>query len=90
VQTIAVASAEQGRGLGARLLTELLRAATGFGCREVFLEVRADNERAQRLYMRFGFETVGVRRGYYQPGNHDAWTMRRDHTKGEGEGDTDR
>ncbi|MGP3971858.1 ribosomal protein S18-alanine N-acetyltransferase [Streptomyces sp. 6N223] len=81
VQTIAVAPAEQGRGLGARLLTELLRAATGFGCREVFLEVRADNERAQRLYKRFGFEAVGIRRGYYQPGNHDALTMRRDHAE---------
>jgi ribosomal-protein-alanine N-acetyltransferase len=81
VQTIAVAPAEQGRGLGARLLAELLDAATDFGCREVFLEVRTDNERAQRLYKGFGFEPVGIRRGYYQPGNHDALTMRRDHER---------
>jgi ribosomal-protein-alanine N-acetyltransferase len=81
VQTIAVAPEEQGHGLGARLLTALLDAATDFGCREVFLEVRTDNERAQRLYARFGFHATGVRRGYYQPGNHDALTMRRDHQK---------
>lgn len=79
VQTIAVAPAHQGTGLGRRLLTELLSAATAFGCREVFLEVRVDNDRAQRLYSRFGFEPVGVRRGYYQPGGHDALVMRRDH-----------
>lgn len=77
VQTIAVAPAHQGTGLGARLLAALLAAATEFGCREVFLEVRVDNERAQRLYTRFGFEPLGIRRGYYQPGNHDALVMRR-------------
>lgn len=77
VQTIAVAPAHQGTGLGARLLTELLAAATAFACQEVFLEVRADNLRAQRLYRRFGFEPVGVRRGYYQPGSVDALVMRR-------------
>lgn len=79
VQTIAVAPGHQGTGLGSRLLTDLLTAATGFGCREVFLEVRVDNERAQRLYTRFGFQPMGIRRGYYQPGNHDALVMRRDH-----------
>ncbi|MDB1087418.1 ribosomal protein S18-alanine N-acetyltransferase [Streptomyces sp. ACA25] len=81
VQTLAVAPEHEGTGLGTRLLTELLSAATGFGSREVFLEVRVDNARAQRLYTRFGFEPVGVRRGYYQPGNHDALVMRRDHTR---------
>jgi ribosomal-protein-alanine N-acetyltransferase len=79
VQTIAVHTAHQGTGLGARLLAELLGAATGFGCQDVYLEVRVDNTRAQRLYTRFGFEPVGIRRGYYQPGDHDALVMRRPH-----------
>ncbi|MFI5620654.1 ribosomal protein S18-alanine N-acetyltransferase [Streptomyces sp. NPDC051567] len=77
VQTIAVAPDTWGTGLGARLLTDLLRAATAFECAEVLLEVRVDNTRAQRLYERFGFEPVGFRRGYYQPGNVDALVMRR-------------
>ncbi|WP_173405728.1 MULTISPECIES: ribosomal protein S18-alanine N-acetyltransferase [Streptomycetaceae] len=76
VQTIAVARDRWGSGLGARLLTELLRQATAFECREVLLEVRVDNTRAQRLYERFGFEPIGFRRGYYQPGNVDALVMR--------------
>ncbi|MCS0637133.1 ribosomal protein S18-alanine N-acetyltransferase [Streptomyces sp. LP05-1] len=76
VQTIAVAREQWGTGLGARLLTELLRHATAFECEEVLLEVRVDNARAQRLYERFGFRPIGFRRGYYQPGNIDALVMR--------------
>jgi ribosomal-protein-alanine N-acetyltransferase len=76
VQTIAVARDQWGTGLGATLLTELLRAATAFECAEVMLECRVDNVRAQKLYERFGFEPIGFRRGYYQPGNVDALVMR--------------
>ncbi|RKN08088.1 ribosomal protein S18-alanine N-acetyltransferase [Streptomyces radicis] len=77
VMTIGVTGARQGRGLGALVLAELLAAAEEFACDEVLLEVRVDNAPAQRLYQRFGFVRIGVRRGYYQPGNHDALVMRR-------------
>ncbi|WP_066949592.1 ribosomal protein S18-alanine N-acetyltransferase [Streptomyces lushanensis] len=76
VQTIAAARDRWGTGLGSRLLTDLLQHATAFECEEVLLEVRVDNPRAQRLYERFGFEPIGFRRGYYQPGNVDALVMR--------------
>ncbi|KES08158.1 alanine acetyltransferase [Streptomyces toyocaensis] len=76
IQTIAVTRDHWGTGLGSRLLTELLRAATAFECADVMLECRVDNVRAQKLYERFGFEIIGVRRGYYQPGNVDALVMR--------------
>ncbi|WP_437023068.1 ribosomal protein S18-alanine N-acetyltransferase [Streptomyces sp. enrichment culture] len=76
VQTIAVARDQWGTGLGSRLLAGLLRAATAFECAEVLLECRVDNVRAQKLYERFGFEPIGLRRGYYQPGNVDALVMR--------------
>ncbi|MFG2195310.1 ribosomal protein S18-alanine N-acetyltransferase [Streptomyces sp. NPDC048639] len=77
IQTIAAARAYWGTGLGARLLGDLLAGATDFECREVLLEVRVDNTRAQRLYERFGFEPIGLRPNYYQPGNVDAVVMRR-------------
>lgn len=76
VQTIAVLPECQGRGVGAALLRALLAEAGRRGCSEVFLEVRADNPRAQSLYEWFGFETVGTRPGYYQPSNTDALVMR--------------
>ncbi|MCZ4120560.1 ribosomal protein S18-alanine N-acetyltransferase [Streptomyces sp. H39-S7] len=76
VQTIAAARDHWGSGLGSRLLADLMQQATAFECHEVLLEVRVDNLRAQRLYERFGFEPIGFRKGYYQPGNVDALVMR--------------
>jgi len=75
VQTIGVTRARWGRGLGATLLADLLADAEQRGVDTVLLEVRADNERAQSLYQRFGFVHVGVRRGYYQPSGTDAVVM---------------
>jgi [ribosomal protein S18]-alanine N-acetyltransferase len=77
VLTIAVAEGHWGQGIGSALLTNLLDEAGRHDCSEVFLEVRADNPRAQDLYRRFGFEHVGIRRGYYQPSGTDAIVMRR-------------
>ncbi|MFC5906897.1 ribosomal protein S18-alanine N-acetyltransferase [Streptacidiphilus monticola] len=76
VQTIAVAREHWGTGLGARLLTRLVTQAAQADCTDLLLEVRVDNERAQRLYERFGFEPVGIRRNYYQPSGTDALVMR--------------
>jgi [ribosomal protein S18]-alanine N-acetyltransferase len=77
VLTIAVATSRWGQGVGSGLLTALLTEARRRGCTEAFLEVRADNERAQRLYQWYGFAQIGIRRGYYQPSGMDAIVMRR-------------
>ncbi|HVT68387.1 MAG TPA: ribosomal protein S18-alanine N-acetyltransferase [Trebonia sp.] len=78
VLTIAVRPAYWSQGIGSALLGALLAAARERGCAEVFLEVRADNPRAHGLYLRRGFEEIGVRRGYYQPSGTDAIVMRKD------------
>src|SRR5262249_5653069 len=75
VLTLGVAPAEQRRGLGAALLRDLLAAAERAGAHQVFLDVRADNLVAQRLYARHGFVAIGLRRRYYQPSGTDAITM---------------
>ncbi|HTA01043.1 MAG TPA: ribosomal protein S18-alanine N-acetyltransferase [Streptosporangiaceae bacterium] len=78
VLTIAVATGRWGQGIGTALLDRLLAEARSRGCTEVFLEVRADNTRAQRLYRWRGFTDVGIRRAYYQPSGTDAIVMRLD------------
>jgi [ribosomal protein S18]-alanine N-acetyltransferase len=78
VVTLAVAGRWQGHGIGAALLAGLLAEARRRDCREVFLEVRVDNLRAQQLYLSRGFEQVGIRRGYYQPSGADALVLRLD------------
>jgi ribosomal-protein-alanine N-acetyltransferase len=76
VLTLAVAEDRWGQRIGAALLDGLLAEAARRGCTEVFLEVRVDNDRAQRLYLGRGFTEIGIRRGYYQPSGTDALVMR--------------
>lgn len=64
---ITVKPESQGRGLGLRLLEHLMREAAGHQARECFLEVRASNQAAYRLYERYGFNEIGRRRDYYPP-----------------------
>lgn len=76
VQTVAVAPSAQGTGVGRVLLDALVAEAARRGAAAVLLEVRADNVAARTLYERTGFERIGVRRRYYQPGDVDAHVMR--------------
>jgi ribosomal-protein-alanine N-acetyltransferase len=78
INNIAVRRDRQRSGIGRALLDDLIGEATRRGVRHLLLEVAADNAPAQRLYARYGFEAVGVRRGYYQPSNTDAVVMRVD------------
>ncbi|OBG22395.1 ribosomal protein S18-alanine N-acetyltransferase [Mycobacterium sp. 852002-51057_SCH5723018] len=75
VHTIGVDPAYQGRGIGRRLLDDLLAFADGGA---VYLEVRTDNEAAIALYRSSGFEQIGLRRRYYRVSGADAYTMRRE------------
>jgi hypothetical protein len=45
------------------------------GARAISLEVRVTNWAAQRIYARFGFRPVGIRRNYYQEVQEDALIM---------------
>lgn len=67
------------QGCGKRLLQEALQNLAAQGVKEVFLEVRAGNEPAERLYAQFGAVEVGLRPGYYslpEGGRADARVLR--------------
>ena len=74
IHTIGVDPAYQGRGIGRRMMTDLLTDADSV----VYLEVRIDNPTAIALYTSLGFATVGLRKRYYRASGADAFTMRRD------------
>ncbi|MEV0454495.1 ribosomal protein S18-alanine N-acetyltransferase [Catellatospora methionotrophica] len=78
VNNIAVRRDAQRRGIGRALLEALLAEGRRHQVKQVLLEVAADNAAAQRLYAAYGFEVVGIRKGYYQPSNTDALVMRRE------------
>jgi len=73
---IAVAPPYQGQGVGSHLLSVILGEALVRQVRRAFLEVRPSNRKAIRLYEKFGFDKVGVRRRYYRDGE-DALIMER-------------
>ncbi len=75
ITNIAVDPECRRRGIGKRLLQELLDRARDFGARSVTLEVRRSNVAAQRLYEGQGFEARGVRKGYYTDTGDDAIVM---------------
>lgn len=62
---IAVRPDFRGTGIGRRLVEQFLAEAKERGSRRIFLEMRAGNP-AEHLYRKFGFEQVGLRKGYYR------------------------
>ncbi len=75
VTTFAVLPEWRRRGIGARLMLELMRLAADLNARIVTLEVRLSNHPARALYSRFGFHPVGLRPRYYSDNNEDALIM---------------
>jgi [ribosomal protein S18]-alanine N-acetyltransferase len=76
VANVAVAPEWRGRGGGGLLLDALLDRAREVGVSQVFLEVRASNRSADRLYRSRGFRQVGLRRDYYSRPREDARVLR--------------
>jgi ribosomal-protein-alanine N-acetyltransferase len=75
VTTIAVDPDWQRQGVASRLLVTLAQEAIVRGAIALTLEVRLSHHGAQRLYQRFGFKAVGVRKGYYADTGEDALIM---------------
>ena len=75
ITEIAVRENLRGRGYGELLLIGSLRAAVEYGSKVMTLEARVSNFIAQRLYEKYGFKTVGIRRAYYSDNREDAVIM---------------
>ena len=61
--------------IATRLMLALMDEARNRGARAVTLEVRKANTGAQVMYRLFGFQVVGLRRGYYVETGEDAYIM---------------
>jgi len=75
VMTLAVREDRRRRGVGARLLLELIRRSERKGARFLTLEVRKSNQAAIELYGRFGFQIMGERKHYYLDNLENALIM---------------
>jgi ribosomal-protein-alanine N-acetyltransferase len=83
VTTIAVDPEHRGRGLGEQLLIHLLDEAMTRGASWITLEVRESNNVAQRLYRKYGFTNVSIRRAYYSDNSENAVVMWAGNLRGE-------
>ena len=71
---LCVEPGEQGRGLAKILLHEAEKTCLRHDIQSMLLEVRKSNHRAVSLYLKDGFNEIGVRRKYYpaRKGREDA------------------
>jgi ribosomal-protein-alanine N-acetyltransferase len=72
IVTIAVRASHRRSGIGERLLITAIETAMAERQETITLEVRASNEAAQRLYEKYRFQRVGLRKRYYTDNNEDA------------------
>ena len=75
ITTIAVRPEFMRKHIGEALMVNILNDCYASGIKYLTLEVRASNIPAIELYKKYGFNSLGTRKGYYQDNNEDALIM---------------
>ena len=83
VMNVAVDPDHRGRGIATMLIERLFELTEDDVRRGYTLEVRVSNTTAIELYERLGFQSRGIRRGYYTDNREDALIMWKDAGDGE-------
>lgn len=65
ITDIVVKKSYRRNGIGNLLLQKLIELTKKLNYTELTLEVNANNEIAKKLYLKFGFKELGVRKKYY-------------------------
>lgn len=75
VTNIAVSPDYRRKHIGEALLTSIIDECYRNMVKYITLEVRVSNTPAISLYEKYGFKSLGARKGYYQDNNEDALIM---------------
>ena len=75
ITTLAVAPEFKRKKIGEALLIKSIKDCYKNEIKYVTLEVRVSNDAAIKLYEKYGFKSLGSRKGYYQNNNEDALIM---------------
>jgi ribosomal-protein-alanine N-acetyltransferase len=75
ITTLAVEPAMRGKRIGERMLIRLLQEGMKRGALRATLEVRQRNEVAHKLYLKYGFKDVAIRKRYYSDNRENAIIM---------------
>ena len=75
ITNIAVSVDHRRMGIGNKLLQKIIDDCYENKAKYITLEVRVSNTPAISLYEKYGFKSLGVRKGYYQDNNENALIM---------------
>ena len=75
ITNIAVSPDFRRQKIGERLLRQIIDDCYKNKAKYITLEVRVSNNPAIKMYEKYGFKSLGVRKGYYQDNNEDALIM---------------
>ena len=75
ITTIAVKKDYMRKHIGEAIIVKILEDCYKEGIKYLTLEVRVSNIAAIGLYTKYGFNSLGTRKGYYQDNNEDALIM---------------
>lgn len=75
IMNVAVDPSYQSLGVGTMMMNHITDLAQQKNMYTMTLEVRVSNEKAIRLYKKYGFEIVYTREKYYSDNNEDAYVM---------------
>lgn len=75
VANVGVAQNYRGEGIGSSLVNYAIERAREMKMSFISLEVRPSNETAVKIYERFGFERVGLRKNFYSEPKEDGLIM---------------
>ena len=78
ITTLAVSPRFRKKGIGTKLIAQLIADAKAKGLKKLYLEVRQSNVAAQKIYKKLGFKILDRRREYYQHPGEDALVMQND------------
>ncbi|MDC3067912.1 GNAT family N-acetyltransferase [Paracoccaceae bacterium] len=56
----------RGKGIGKKLMENIIRFSEDYGANEIILEVGIDNMAAKNLYISLNFKKCGIRKNYYK------------------------
>lgn len=71
ITNIATEPEARNKGVATAVIEAIKKEAVKAGAGSLFLEVRASNEKAIRVYERCGFERLGLRRNFYEKPRED-------------------
>ena len=75
ITNVAVDPAFRGKGFGYQMLRSQMEMAGERGASSFTLEVRVSNASAIHLYEKLGFQSVGIRKNFYEKPTEDAMIM---------------